>query len=122
MANLIVSVLPRNGVSLDDVVAGDFQAFTAGPDKFVNSGKEIVVIKNDAVGAKTVTVTSQPDERGRTQDEVINIAAGEISIAGPFPPRAWSETSGADVNKVGLTPDSETDLFVMVLQISDQIS
>lgn len=116
MADITVTAMPRNGVSLDDIKALA-TAFTAGPDKFLNTGRELVVCFNDDVGAKTVTVTSQPDDLGRTQDEVIDVAAGEASIAGPFPPRGWSETSGADINKVGLTPSDTTSFSVIVIRL-----
>jgi ABC-type thiamine transport system ATPase subunit len=116
MADITVTNMPRNGVSLDDIKALA-TAFTAGPDKFLNTGRELVFCINDDVGAKTVTVTSQPDDLERTQDEVINVAAGEISIAGPFPPRGWSETSGADISKVALTPSDTTSFSVLVVRL-----
>jgi hypothetical protein len=117
MADLAVVKLPRNGVSLDDALAGSFVPVSAA-DKWANSGREILVFQNDDAAPVSITVTSQPDELGRVQDEVINVAAGEQSYAGPFLPRGWNETSGADAGKCGFIPSSTTSLSVLVLQIS----
>lgn len=119
MADLTITELPRNGVSLDDVFAGNFAAADVGGDAFENSGREIFLIKNDGGGAITATVTSTPDDLDRTQDEVINVGIGEMCIAGPFKPRGWQQTSGVDKGKTLITYSGVTSVTVLVLRVTD---
>lgn len=64
-----------------DNVNGNSVAFT---------GKEILLVRNDNVGAQVVTVTSAPDKYGRTGNQTHTIPASEYWIFGsPFPAEGW---------------------------------
>lgn len=86
-------------------VAGDPTGNT-----FRATGREILMVKNEGVGAATITVTSQPASRtGRTGDITnASIPAGELRIFQIFPRDGW-ESGGV----ISCTPSS-SDLKLAV--------
>jgi len=64
-------------------------------NRFVATGKELVVAHNTDSGAHTVTITSSTDPRGRSGTiSAESIAAGAIRVYGPFPLLGWVQTTG----------------------------
>lgn len=62
--------------------------------QFTGTGREIILVKNTGVAAKTVTVTSAADDLGRTKDiTAYSVAAGATAIIGPVPLRGFAQTS-----------------------------
>ena len=116
MAILSVLTLPANGVSTDDILAGNFVAAdVGGTDYYRNTGNEVLLVRNSGAGGIVVTISSVPDSFNRTQDEVINVAAGEISIVGTLPTSAWNQPS-PNQGKVELTSGTPADTEFLVFR------
>src|SRR6476660_1851250 len=63
--------------------------------KLTSTGKEVLIAKNTGAVARTVTVTSAPDQMGRTKDIAAeSIAAGAERVFGPFSQLGWQQTDG----------------------------
>lgn len=57
-----------------------FTAGNAGGDTISITGRQFIVIQNTGVGARTFTITSVADEKGRTGDiTAYSLAAGEFA-------------------------------------------
>jgi hypothetical protein len=70
-------------------------ADTTNKERFVLTGREILVIQNTGAGAHTYTITSTADPQGRTSDiSAQSIAAGAIHMLGPLDLPGWAQTSG----------------------------
>ena len=71
-------------------------ADVANGNQFTSSGDEILLVRNThATVAKTFTVDSTPDERGRESDiTTYSLAAGEFSAFGPIRKKGWVQTDG----------------------------
>jgi hypothetical protein len=94
------------------VNTADFVFTAAGADyadgfSFTHTGREILIVQNANVGAKTVTITSVANAKKRTGDiTTYSVGASEFAIFGPFPKDGWTQSTGllhgaasaADVN------------------------
>lgn len=70
-------------------------ADVANKNQFVASGNDLVVAHNTGGAPYTVTITSTPDEYGRSGDiTTYSIPAGEYHIFGPFKLPGWQQTDG----------------------------
>ncbi len=58
------------------------------------TGKEMIVLHNNSGGANTLTVTSVPNQFGRTEDINYTLQAGEHGMFGPFDLEGWRQTDG----------------------------
>lgn len=112
---LAVETIPHNSV-LDDAT------FSAGDDSnnnyFLNSGKEILVMKstNGSLPADVVSVT---DSEGRTGDITLTPGAGEISFAGPFKPSVFNQRGASDIGRVHVDIADATNVTFAVVQFKD---
>ena len=60
-------------------------ADAANKEQFVATPRQIVFAHNTGAGARTVTITSVADEKGRSGDiATYSIGAGEYAVFGPF--------------------------------------
>ncbi len=78
--------------------AADF-AWEAGDNvngnDFSPTGEELLLIRNDNVGAQTVTITTVADKLGRTGDiTTYSVGIGEYAVFGPFAVEGWRQTDG----------------------------
>lgn len=80
--------------------------------EFANDGRTVLVVKNDDVAAKQVTIDSVPSSVGRTGDIVESVAAGEISYHGPFIKAIWNQSGGV----MHVDFDADTNLEVAALR------
>jgi hypothetical protein len=107
--------VPANG-KLNTVV---FTAADATEDhSFVNTGRELLLIKSQAAGTKSFTVVSTPDLYGRTGDLTITVPAEAtdqdgLSMAGPFLPEIWNQAGGV----VHVDTADGTDVQLAVVRI-----
>ena len=94
MAELTVNTVNEDGLALT------FTAVSAS-DTFLNSGKELAVIKNESGGNLTVTVVSQistgkqisPYGNVEKPDVTLLVADGTTSVFGPFPRGGFNNSS-----------------------------
>ena len=64
-------------------------------NRFVATGKELLVARNSGAVDRTVTIDSAPDPYGREGDiSAETIAAGAIRVWGPFPLTGWRQSDG----------------------------
>ena len=109
-------------------ILGPFEAVSAGAadftlaagtitdgDVFACTGREILIVHNSGLGAATITIKSESDDRGRTGDIAsYSLAAGDYSVfgVGLTTARGWKNASG----KIRITVSS-ADLLVAVLRL-----
>lgn len=61
---------------------------------WLNTGREILLVRNSSAGALTFTVTSVP-LYGRSGDiTAYSIGANLFSLLGPFDPKGWNQSDG----------------------------
>jgi len=84
------------GDAVNAGVIGQLQgADIALKNRFVATGREIVVALNTDAGAQTVTVTSIADSMGRVQDiAAFSLDPDEIAYFGPFHLEGWIQSDG----------------------------
>lgn len=114
MAVLTVSSAKRatNGLDLAGVAAA------GGGDTFVNTGQEVLVIKNGSGAPITLTVATPVTVDGlAVTDLTATIGAGETRMVGPFPPGIYNDT-GVAGGSVSLTYSGVTTLTVAVVKVS----
>ena len=91
-----------------------YGAATVGGDEFVNSGREVIHVKNGHSGSQTVTANSQAAcSQGYDHDAVVAIPAGEERIIGPFPKARFDDAN----SKVQLTYTGVTLLTIAVIRV-----
>lgn len=78
--------------------AEDFTWTASGADfadgfSFTNTGREILLVRNDNAGAQTITISSVANGHNRTGDiTTYSIGIGEYAWFGPFKPEGWNQT------------------------------
>lgn len=97
--------------------AADF-TFAAGTitdgDTFTCTGREILVVFNNDAGATTLTITSVDDEKGRSEDIVYSLAAGDYAAFGVGLTNAAGWQSSSKTIRITV---SDADLRVAVLRL-----
>jgi hypothetical protein len=88
---------------------------------FLNDGKTVLVVINNDVAAKTVTVVSVPDENGRTGDIVLVVPAAAggfpgIAITDQLPTALFTQQS-TDAGNVYVSFSAATNLKVAAVRI-----
>jgi hypothetical protein len=88
---------------------------------FLNDGKTVLVVINNDVAAKTVTVVSVPDENGRTGDIVLVVPAAVggfpgIAITDQLPTALFTQQS-TDAGNVYVSFSAATNLKVAAVRI-----
>ena len=64
-------------------------------NEFVSSGNDILIARNDDVGAQTITFSSVEDPYGLVDDiTTYSIGAGEYAIIGPLKVIPWRQADG----------------------------
>ena len=77
--------------------AEDFTWTAAGADfadgfSFVNTGREILLVRNDFAGAKYITITSVVDKYNRLGHITeYSLAQDDYAWFGPFKPSGWNQ-------------------------------
>ena len=87
-------------------------AAAGGGDKFVNTGNELLYIKNGGGSSINLTLDAQAVAGLPITDPVIAVAAGAEKIVGPFDPRYFTDASGF----LNLSYSGVTSVTVAVIQ------
>lgn len=87
-------------------------AAAGGGDKFVNTGNELLYIKNGGGGSITLTLDAQTINGLTITDPTVTVAAGVEKIIGPFDPRYFTDSSGF----LNLSYSAVTSVTVAVIQ------
>lgn len=95
---LTPKVLPGEYPGVIGANAADFtfvESDAANGNKFVSTGKEIIVAFNNGGSTFTITITSVNDAFRRTQHITdYSIESGNYSVFGPVPVSGWVQTDG----------------------------
>ncbi len=72
-------------------------------NSFVASANDLLIVRNSGAGARTITISSVADEKGRTGDiGPYSLAAGAVAVFGPFTPeKGFRQTD----NTINITPE-----------------
>jgi hypothetical protein len=108
-----IQTLPVHG-GVDNLITWT-AASAANDHYFENTGKELLLMRSTAVGAKSATVISVADPYNRTGDTAMAPDGDTIvAIAGPFNPVIWNQI-GADAGHVhvDLTVDANIEFAVV---------
>ena len=71
-----------------------YTASTPAGDDVVLTGNDILLIRNNGVGARTVTITSQADPFNRLGHiTTFSVLAGQTVIFGPIPMLGWADAN-----------------------------
>lgn len=109
-----VQVMGRNGGGIDNVTGTAADA--ANDHYFLNSGRELLVMRCTDGTQKVATVVSVADAHGRTGDKTITCPATTgLSIYGPFAPGLFGQR-GADRGKVHVDLVAATGVTFAVVQ------
>lgn len=92
-----------------------FAAADAAGDSFANTGREALLVQNNDVGARTVTVVTQATVDGlAVADLQITVPAGELHLIGPFAKGVYDDVNG----EVQITYNDATNVNVAVVRIA----
>lgn len=70
-------------------------ADTTNKNSFVSTGREIVIAFNSGGADYTATITSAPDDLGRTKDvDAYALQAGDYAVFGPVKQKGWKQSDG----------------------------
>ena len=87
-------------------------AAAGGGDKFVNTGNQLLYIKNGGGSTITLTLDAQTVNGLTITDPTITVTAGQEKFAGPFDPRYFTDNSGF----LNLSYSAVTSVTVAVIQ------
>lgn len=108
MATQTVQNVTRAGVN------PTYASAAVGGDEFVNTGKELIHIKNGDSSNMTLTVATQGTVDGQAvADRTVVVPLGGETVLGPFPTSVYNDTN----NKVQLTYSSVTSLTLGILNV-----
>lgn len=108
MATLTVQTVALAGIT------PTYAAAAAGGDEFVNSGREMIHIKNAHTSSWTVTVNSQTAcSQGFDHDNAVVVTNAQERMIGPFPKSRFDDANG----KVQITYTGVTALTIAIIQV-----
>lgn len=85
----------------------------ANNNKFVNTGKELVFVKNGHVSSLDVVVECQGCTHNLVADDTISTAAGEESVGGPYDPGVWNDANGEVILTIADDGSDTLELLVV---------
>jgi hypothetical protein len=110
MSTLTIQDPDRTGAELDLTASA-----ASGGDQWLNTGKEMLVIKNTDSGSHDVKVTVQAEPDGKDVTErTITVGAGKTFSAGPYPTNEYNDAGGY----AQITYSAVTGMKVAVLRVN----
>lgn len=113
------TIINAPGSYLASIAADDLDfAWEAGDvannNQFASTGKELILVRNDDVGAQTFTIVSIADPQLKRTGDVTDysVGAGEYAIFGPVEAKGWRQTDG----NVYINP-SDANLFFAIIRL-----
>lgn len=108
MATLSVQTVALAGITPSYVAAA------LDGDEFVNSGREMIHVKNGHTSPWTVTVNSQlACSQGFDHDAAVVVTNAQERMIGPFPKSRFDDATG----KVQITYSGVTALTIAIVQV-----
>jgi len=84
---------------------------------FINSGREVLLIRSISGSGQVVTAISVTDRYGRSGDIPVTTVADGVAAVGPFPAELWNQRGAGDENRVFFNLTDNTGLQFAVLQV-----
>jgi len=108
MATLTVQTAVLAGVT------PSYAACAGGGDDFLNTGREMVHIKNGSGGALVVTFVTPKTYQGvALADPTVSVGAGSEEMIGPFPPGIFNGAAAL----LSMTYSGVTSLTIAVIKL-----
>jgi len=84
---------------------------------FLNTGGEVLLVKNGDGSSHDIVIDSIADRYGRVNDVTISTGAGENSAMGFFAPEAFNQ-AGSDVGRVHIDigVDEDANMYLAVIR------
>lgn len=79
-AQLTVAQSTHDGVSISFTAAN-----TTDGNYFLNSGRELLIVRNTGASPVDVTIDFVPDRYGRDGNKIHSVGANSYKVIGPFP-------------------------------------
>jgi hypothetical protein len=114
--------MARTDLTVQTVAVGGLvlvdEAANVDGEMFINTGKEMVLVRNAAGAPINVTlVTGKTVDGLAIADRVVAVANGTTKLIGPLSPDLYNQPSGADAGKVHVDFSSITTIFVAVIRL-----
>lgn len=104
-------------VAVGGLVLADEAANVDG-EMFINTGKEMLLVRNAAGAPINVTlVTGKTVDGLGIADRVVAVTNGTTTLIGPLSTDLYNQPSGADAGKVHVDFSSVTTIFVAVVRL-----
>jgi hypothetical protein len=107
------TLLATTDTTLAGVAVTYGAADAANGNYFVNTGEQLLHVKNGSGASITVTVVSVPCSHGRTSDVTVTVPASGDRIIGPFPNELFNQV---DTNQVNVNFSAGTSVTVAVIK------
>ena len=109
--------MARTALTVQDIVATGltpaYPSANVDGHSVPNDNKTFLTVKNGGGGACEVTVQTPRQEDGLDLAErVVSVPAGAERDIGPFPPKSYNQTSGADAGSIYVDFDQVTSVTV----------
>lgn len=111
--------MARTSITVEEVLshATEELTYTSGDAtndmQFVNTGREVLIVKGATTPTGTVTVKSVQDYNRRTGDLTQAVSASKEYWMGPFPPTLFNQSDGV----VHVDLDDDTDISMTVVRM-----
>ncbi|MCA0314223.1 MAG: hypothetical protein LCH63_10345 [Candidatus Melainabacteria bacterium] len=109
--NVVQPKKPDQAVSANSLDVAFTAADVSNGNSFVSTGREYIFAQNSGASPYTVTITSAPDELGRTNDiDAYSLGASEFLCVGPVKQRGWKQSDG----KIYINAENTAVKFLIV--------
>lgn len=114
--------MARTDLTVQTVAVGGLvlvdEAANVDGEMFINTGKEMVLVRNAAGAPVNVTlVTGKTVDGLAVADRVVAVTNATTVLIGPLSTDLYNQPSGADKNKVYVDFASVTNIFVAVIRL-----
>lgn len=91
--------------------------------RFKADGRTALIFNNTSGGARAVTLTDAPDEKGRlapAAKKTVTLPTTGLRIVGPLPSGGWNQPSGDDAGFTQVDIDNATGVTVGCVRLNQQ--
>lgn len=114
--------MPRTDVTVQTVAVGGLvladEAANVDGERFINTGKEFLLVRNAAGAPVNVTlVTGKTVDGLAVADRVVAVANGTTALIGPLSTDLYNQPGPTDAGKVHVDFSSVTNIFVAAVRL-----
>lgn len=109
--------LPVTQATRDGITPAETAADTANDHKWNNTGRELIVVRNDGADSASVTfVIPGSVDAQALADRTIAIPAGATRVFGPFPTSTYNQNESGE-SSMAYIDVSDTDLMFTIYRL-----